>query len=124
MEADAPRSEDAAFLVNRDGTPLARSTVHEAFAQLRREARIGSENLPCQPRLHDLRHTFTVERLTAWYRQGKDVQRMLPLLATYLGHASVAATQVYLRMTPELLREACVRFERYAQGDGGGRHAS
>lgn len=123
MASGAPRSEDAAFLVNRDGTPLARSTVHEAFAQLRQEARIGSENLSCQPRLHDLRHTFAVERLTAWYRQGKDVQRLLPLLSTYLGHASVAATQVYLHMTPELLREACMRFERYAQGDGGGRHA-
>ena len=123
MAGGAPQSEDAAFLVNRDGTPLSRGTVHEAFAQLRREAGIGSENLPCQPRLHDLRHTFAVGRLTAWYRQGKDVQRLLPLLSTYLGHASVAATQVYLRMTPELLREACVRFERYAAGDEGGRHA-
>ena len=124
MAGGASRSEDAAFFVNRDGTPLARSTLHEAFAQLRRKAGIGSEDLPCQPRLHDLRHTFAVDRLTAWYRQGKDVQRLLPLLSTYLGHTSVAGTQVYLRMTPELLREAGARFERYAAGDGGGgRHA-
>ena len=121
MAGGASQAEKAAFLVNRDGSPLARSTVHEAFAQLRREAGVGSEELPCQPRLHDLRHTFAVERLTAWYREGKDVQRLLPVLSTYLGHTSVAGTQVYLRMTPELLREACERFERYA--DGGGRHA-
>ena len=68
-----------------------------------------------------LGHSFAVHRLTAWYRQGADVQRMLPLLSTYLGHASVAGTQVHLTMTPELLGEAALRFERYVQtGTGGG----
>jgi hypothetical protein len=42
------------------------------------------------------------------------VQRLLPQLSTYLGHANIAATQRYLTMTPELLREASARFERYA----------
>jgi hypothetical protein len=35
--------------------------------------------------LHDLRATFAVHRLIAWYRDGADVQRLLPLLSTYLG---------------------------------------
>ena len=76
-----------------------------------------------QPRLHDLRHSFATHRLTSWYRQGADVQRLLPVLATYLGHESVAGTQVYLTLTPELLREASLRFERYAETGTGGRHA-
>jgi site-specific recombinase XerD len=38
----------------------------------------------------------------------------LPLLSTYLGHSSVAGTQVYLSMIPALLREALLRFEQYA----------
>ena len=75
-----------------------------------------------QPRLHDLRHSFAVHRLTAWHRQGKDAQRLLPLLSTYLGHSSVAATQVYLDLTPELLRAAASRFQRYAASGNGGRH--
>ncbi len=54
-------------------------------------------------------------RLVAWYHEGADVQRLLPQLATYLGHVDVAATQRYLTMTPELLGEASRRFERYAQ---------
>ncbi|MCO4883503.1 hypothetical protein L8949_41930, partial [Paraburkholderia caribensis] len=62
-----------------------------------------------QPRLHDMRATFAVHRLTIWYQQGADVQRLLPLLSTYLGHASIAATQVYLPMSPELLVEASIR---------------
>jgi integrase len=67
-----------------------------------------------QPRLHDLRHTFAVHRLTSWYRRNKDVQRLLPQLSVYLGHVHLAATQVYLTMTSELLDEANQRFERYA----------
>jgi len=61
-----------------------------------------------------MRHSFAVRRLTSWYEQGADVQKLLPHLATYLGHVSIAATQVYLTMTPELLHAASVRFERYA----------
>jgi site-specific recombinase XerD len=67
-----------------------------------------------QPRLHDLRHTFAVHRLVAWYRQGADVQLLLPKLSTYLGHIGLAETQHYLTMTPDLLREAGRRFESYA----------
>ena len=44
-----------------------------------------------------------------------DVQRLLPALSTYLGHGSVAATQVYISMTPDLLDEASRRFERYVE---------
>ena len=46
---------------------------------------------------------------------GADVQRLLPQLATYLGHVHIAATQRYLTMTPELLQEANKRFEHYAR---------
>jgi integrase/recombinase XerD len=46
------------------------------------------------------------------------VQRLLPQLATYLGHVDIRSTQRYLSMTPELLQEASVRFERYAQPEG------
>ncbi|MGH9738686.1 MAG: tyrosine-type recombinase/integrase [Candidatus Acidiferrales bacterium] len=38
------------------------------------------------PRVHDLRHTFVVHRMTAWYRQGINAQSRLPYLAAYLGH--------------------------------------
>ncbi len=67
-----------------------------------------------QPRIHDFRHAFAVTRLLTWYREGKDVQRMLPLLSTYLGHCGVEETFVYLQMTRKLLQEANHCFERYA----------
>ena len=113
-----PGGRNASFLSNRDGTPLARSTVHKTFARLLRAARIerklDGRQSPC---LHSFRHSFAVHRLTAWYRQGADVQRLLPVLSTYLGHANLAGTQVYLSMTPELLQQASLRLQRFVEGE-------
>jgi len=53
-----------------------------------------------------------------WYREGENVQKLLPQLSVYMGHTHLAATQVYLTMTLELLHEASVRFEHYAVGGG------
>jgi len=69
-----------------------------------------------QPRLHDLRHTFAVHRLTEWYKTGANVQLLLPALSTYLGHIDLRSTQCYLTMTPELLAEANHRFQDYVDG--------
>jgi integrase/recombinase XerD len=46
------------------------------------------------------------------------VQRLLPALSTYLGHIELKSTQRYLTMTPELLRQANIRFESYVRGGG------
>jgi integrase/recombinase XerD len=107
--------DDAPFFAGRNGKKVNLYTLDGAFQQLREYCglrRVGGPR--CQPRLHDLRHTSAVHRLTAWYREGKDVQKLLPQLSVYLGHTHLAATQVYLTMTPELLHEASLRFERYA----------
>ena len=108
---------DAFLLANRDGTRLASSTVQAAFETLRRLAGVQRPGAGRTiPRLHDLRHSFAVHRLTSWYREGADVQRLLPVLSTYLGHADLEGTKIYLSMTPELLEEASLRFARYAAG--------
>jgi hypothetical protein len=39
-------------------------------------------------------------------------------LSVYLGHDSLAHTQVYLTMTSDLLQQAGTLFERYARGEG------
>jgi len=67
------------------------------------------------PCLHDLRATFAVTRLLQWYRDGENVMARLPLLSTYLGHACVSNTQVYLQSTTTLLQEANTRFHAFAR---------
>jgi site-specific recombinase XerD len=119
--AGLAQGESVFLLSNRDGSPLASSTVQAAFDALRRIAGVhGTPGGRQIPRLHDLRHSFAIHSLTAWYRQGADVQRLLPVLSTYLGHADLDGTKVYLSMTPELLQQASLRFERYADR---GQHA-
>lgn len=102
------------FFLNRRGEPIHRCTLDNAFKRLREYAGVRrSDGGRYQPRMHDLRHTFAVHRLTAWYRQGADVQRLIHHLSVYLGHAHLVDTQVYLTMTPELLHQAGTRFERW-----------
>jgi hypothetical protein len=56
-----------------------------------------------------MRHRFAVKVLVRWYRQGRDVERELPKLSTYLGHVHVADTYWYIEAVPELLRLATER---------------
>ena len=113
----APIPADGPFLLTRQGKRPSRAGAEEAFKQLRRQAKVSRiDGSRYQPRLHDMRHTYAVTRLVRWYRDGADVQRLLPQLATYLGHVHISGMQRYLTMTPELLRQASLRFERYALG--------
>lgn len=103
------------LLATRKATPIARGIAEKSFERLRKEAFISRPGGPRnQPRLHDFRHTFATVRLITWYREGRDVQRLLPHLSTYLGHYKIRHTQRYLAMTAELLQEASQCFERYA----------
>lgn len=116
-----PRRETAAFFVSTRGMRLQATTVRWTFARLGQTVGL---RLPQHrragrgPRLQDLRHTFATGRLIRWYRAGLDVDRLMPRLATYLGHASTVETYWYVQAVPELLRLATERLEAAARGDG------
>ncbi len=108
--------QETPVFTTRRGNRVNQFTVEAAFRRVRQEAGVRRvDGARYQPRLHDLRHTSAVHRVTSWYRRNKDVQRLLPQLSVYLGHVHLAATQVYLTMTPELLDEANQRFEQYTE---------
>ena len=111
-----PEGRNSSFLANLDGTPLVKGSLEQSFARLRRRVGVHGTEGRLPPGLHSLRHSFAVHRVTSWYQDGADVQRLLPALSTCLGHARLSDTQVYLTMTPELLHEASLRLERYARG--------
>jgi site-specific recombinase XerD len=107
------------FFISRRGTVILKYTLEGTFKRLRKHADLrGTDSSLQQPRLHGLRHAFAVHRLTEWYRQGADVQRLVHHLSVYLGHAHLRHTQVYLTMIPELLQQAGKLFERYAHKEG------
>jgi integrase len=112
------RPTDMPFFATRAGSSVPPWLFQQKFRLLCDRADIRRPDTGVRPRVHDLRHTFAVHRLTSWYHQGADVQRLLHHLSVYLGHVHLRHTQVYLSMTPELLREASQRFERYARKEG------
>ena len=94
------------------------STLRWTFVKLSRQIglRRPSKSHGIGPRLHDMRHTFAVNTLLRWYRDGVDVERHIPRLATWLGHAHVSDTYWYLTATPELMQLAARRLDRIARG--------
>lgn len=111
-----PCDDEMPLFVDKRGNAFKINGIQEAFRLICDAAGIhrpDRENSHSDVRLMDLRHTFATNRMTAWYKEGRDVQAMLPLLSTYLGHDHLDSTAVYISFTPELLQEAGEKFESY-----------
>lgn len=106
-----PVVQNPAFFLLDDGSALQYRQALYAFHSLR--VRLGWKTCPNgrYPRLYDLRHTFVCRRLLTWYEQGVDVDRMMPALSAYLGHAKVTDTYWYLTGIPALMKIVSTRFE-------------
>lgn len=99
------------FFVSSKGTPVIYGVFGETFRQLVQRAEVGA-GAQRRPRIHDMRHSFAVNTLIAWHREGQDVGKLLPRLSTYLGHLSPGYTYWYLSAAPELLALAAARLEK------------
>jgi integrase/recombinase XerD len=108
-DATAPRlftaDRGTRFFAHKDGRSVAPDSIYRWFRKTLWAAGISHGGRGHGPRVHDLRHTFAVYSLKAMVDQGADVYWALPTLATYLGHASVAATGQYLRLIPDMFPE-------------------
>jgi integrase len=103
------RAADAVFFPAPHGGVYTLRAPYTAFRWMLRTAKIPHGGRGEGPRVHDLRHTFAVRRLEAWYRDGADLTTKLPVLSTYLGHESLAGTQRYLQLTAELYPDLAKR---------------
>ncbi len=104
------------FLVTSHGTKLEKTNLSRIFRELSRQIGIRKPGVRNGPRLHDFRHRFAIETLLHWYRSGEDVNRRMPVLSTYLGHANVSGTYWYLGSTPELITAASKLIETRWKG--------
>ena len=96
---------DPHFFLTKKGAALKERAVCQTFQRLRRIAGVARDDgARYQPRLHDLRHTFAVHRLTAWIKRGADLNRMIPALSAYIGQVGLGSTDRYLSLTPERFR--------------------
>ena len=137
--SDSTRTELVAYLVRRAGIgfetrptapllctrargrmkPYSISGLQHGLNRLLRGAAMPTSG-PRRPRVHDLRHSFAVQALARWYRQGADVQAQLPKLAMYMGHVSIESTAYYLRWTDEIAALASARFAQHFAATIGG----
>ena len=99
------------FFVGERGKGLYKQRVEFVFIMSMRRAGLRGAVGTSGPRIHDLRHTYAVNTLLRWYEAGDDVDRMLPILSTYLGHTHTRDTYWYLSACPELMRHAADRLE-------------
>lgn len=105
-----------AFFLSVRGTPLHPRTVNGTQRALIATAGLEHRGQRCRPRTHDLRHSFAVNTLIGWCRDGVDVDARMPLLSQVLGHVNPASTYWYLQAAPELLTLVADRLEP-ASGD-------
>jgi integrase/recombinase XerD len=104
-----------ALFLGRDGRAIGLNATSIAIRRLLRRIGLKGPTGRSGPRPYDLRHAYAVHRLTAWYRDGLDLNAQLPWLSAYMGHVNLLGTEVYLHATPELLEFASNRFARYLE---------
>ena len=97
---------DERFFVGANGTMLSVSSAGHTIQKLFQRAGLKPARGRIGPRPYDFRHTFAVQRLSSWYRQGADLHARLPWLSAYMGHDDILGTETYLTATPELLELA------------------
>lgn len=81
---------------------IGNSTFYQYFRNLLQLTGIRTSRSGSGPRVHDIRHTFAVHCLKKLDTAGYDMNVVLPILATYMGHTTYEGTGTYLHLTAEL----------------------
>lgn len=119
-EHGMPDYPETNLWLDKKNNPMKRDTINDIFTRIKLKAGIKRDDgARYQPRIHDLRHTFAVNRLKQWYENGEDVQQLLPALSAYMGHKRLSHTSVYLTMTDNILKLTSDMFQNFAGMKGG-----
>ena len=90
------------FFVHPNGKKCTARQTYRWFRRVLFNAGIPHQGKHQGPHIHHLRHTFSVHSLATMAEANYDLNYSLPVLSTYLGHQSVAATDKYVRLTAEM----------------------
>ena len=111
-----PKPRTESFFISEQGPRLTDWTVRRTFVKLSRQIGLRGPHDSHGPRIQDFRHSFATRTLLAWYRNGMNVDRHMPELSAYLGHAHVTDTYWYLSAVPQLMELAAMRLEQTQKG--------
>ena len=90
------------FFICPDGRKCSIDLIYRWFRKILYKAGISHGGKGIGPRIHDFRHTFSCHSLAEMEEKGLDLYYSLPILSTYLGHRSLAATDGYVRLTEQM----------------------
>ena len=96
------RSLAKTFFRAHNGEVCPRRSIYTWFRRILSEAEIPHMGKGMGPRVHDLRHTYSVHALAKMVEDGLDLYYALPILSACLGHRSLDATEQYVRLTSEM----------------------
>lgn len=107
VKSRARRGDDTSlFFVNVGGKPIGYKALwYQYYRVCRRAGVVRRDGGRYHARICDLRFTFLVHRLTSWFKEGTDVERMLIPLSEYMGMTGSDSLEKYLAMTPERFRK-------------------
>jgi integrase/recombinase XerD len=117
-----PQDQNPYLLAGRGLSPLSDQKVRVFFHHGVRAIGISQPRktlgniLFIPPTPHCLRHSFAVNTLKAIKERGASPQHALPVLATYLGHATYFNTSVYLKVADASSRNNLYDFSLWQKG--------
>ena len=92
-------SDDEYFFMQYPGRAMTLGCVYKNFRRYLNKA--GIPHTGKGPRVHDFRHTYCVNLLLKWSKEGKDLMAYLPYMRTMLGHEGFEETAYYLKLTAD-----------------------
>ena len=99
------------FFAAPDGGKYSNNAVTNIWIQILQSAGIPRND--DGPRIHDLRHTFAVHCLKKWVLDGEQVNSLLPVLSSYMGHTNLTSVNKYLRLTADVFPDITRRIEKH-----------
>ena len=102
IPAHGVANPDSHLFVSSTGRSCSRRTVLSYFHRIIEECGILRRCDQRGPMVHEIRHSAAVHSLIKLTKEGVDIYCSLPLLATFMGHKKVLATEAYVRLTQEM----------------------
>jgi integrase/recombinase XerD len=94
-------SQETLLFRFKSGREIKRYNLWNRFGRLCGMIGIPASRDGHVPRLHDLRATFAVHRLTSAIRAGQNLNELIPALSTYLGSSVLTRAEHFLSFIPE-----------------------
>lgn len=100
-----PIAENDFVFIDFKKSPITQQTIYKWFREILFASGIPHQGKGKGPRVHDLRHSFSVHSLHSMHDRGVDLYCSLPVLSKYLGHNCLSSTDMYVRLTAEMYPE-------------------